>query len=267
MISKKPIFAISDLHLGDGGPRDNFFAYSDREKQFSAFLDYVEGIDGEIVIVGDFFELWQSNMSKVLMRRMWLLDQLARMNSVYVLGNHDADLRYFIKQKGWLLHPFFNRMCNSYYTHMGDKLFKFIHGHHVDPYCKSDKPGIGRISAIYTGIKEDRNGGPMVDKYRTIEQKTLRRLGKLSRFCNWVTGKPNLNIQMNRKLRDMKPHAVNTIVCGHTHKAGRIGSWLYNCGTWAEGKCSFVKITDDGEANVFDWVNNKAILNTTELPI
>ena len=27
-----PIYAISDLHMGDGGPRDNF-AYGDREKQ------------------------------------------------------------------------------------------------------------------------------------------------------------------------------------------------------------------------------------------
>ncbi|KKL13850.1 hypothetical protein LCGC14_2521650 [marine sediment metagenome] len=265
MISKKPIFAISDLHLGDGGPRDNF-AYGSCEKQFLAFLDYVECACGQLVIVGDFFELWQANISKVLTEHIWLLSRLARMNTIYVLGNHDADLRHFIGGGIWLSHPFFDKMYSSYYTYIGDRMFHFIHGHHVDPYCKDDTPGIGRISAIYTGLKEDRNEGPMLNKYQTVEGKVLGRFGKLSRLKNWFTGEPSLAIQMNRKLEDM-PVAVDAIVCGHTHKPGCIGSWLYNCGTWAEGKCSFVKITDDGEANVYDWVNNKAILNTTELPI
>ena len=266
MISKKPIFAISDLHIGDKGFRDNF-AYGGNERRFLGFLDYVEECDGEIVIVGDFFELWQANISKVLTSRMWLLDWLADMNAVYVLGNHDIDLRCFINKPEWLTHTFFNRMCRSYHIHMGDRLFKFIHGHEVDLYCKSDDPGIGRISAIYTGLKEDRNEGPMLDKYHTVEGKVLGRLGKLSRLKNWITRKPSLTVRMNRKLRDGKLNSIDAIVCGHTHKPGRIGSWLYNCGTWAEGRCSFVKITDDGKANVFDWVNNKAILNTTELPI
>ncbi len=265
MISKKPIFAISDLHIGDKGFRDNF-QYSG-ERRFLGLLDYVEDCGGEIVIVGDFFELWQANMSKVLTSRMWLLDRLAKLNTVYVLGNHDIDLCYFIKKEGWLEHPFFNRICMSYRTYMGDRLFRFIHGHQVDPYCKSDKPGIGRISAIYTGIKEDRNEGPILNKYQTVESKVLGRFGKLSRLKNWVMGEPDLLIQMNRGLGEMKPKLVDAIVCGHTHKPGHIGSWLYNCGTWAEKKCSFVKITDDGEANVFDWVNNKAVLNITELPI
>ncbi len=265
MISKKPIFAISDLHLGDGGPRDNF-DIGIRTRELVAFLDYVEDSDGEIVIVGDFFELWQSNISEVLTHRVWLLDRLAKMNAVYVLGNHDIDLRYFINREGWLSHPFFNRMRMSYYTYMGDRLFWFIHGHHVDPYCVSDTPGIGRISAIYTGLKEDRNGGAMLNEYQTVESKVLGRLGKLSRLRNWFAGKPSLAIQMNRKLENM-PMAVDVIVCGHTHKPGHRGSWLYNCGTWAEGKCSFVKIADNGVAEVFDWGCGKAIKNTTELPI
>ncbi len=265
MIRKKPIFAVSDLHIGDKGFRDNF-QYSN-ERRFFGFLDYVEECDGEIVVVGDFFELWQANMSKVLISRKWLLDRLADLNAVYVLGNHDADLKYFIKKEEWLSHSFFNRMCNFYYTHMGDRFFEFAHGHHVDPYCSGDSPGIGRITAIYTGLKEDRNEGPMLNKYCTVEQKVLDRMGLLVRLKNWVHSKPDWATEMNRKLRDQKPKLVDAIVCGHTHKSGRIGSWLYNCGTWAEGKCSFVKITDDGKADVYDWVNNKAILNTTELPI
>ncbi len=266
MIRKKLIFAISDLHIGDKGFRDNF-AYSGNERQFLGFLDYVEDNDGEIVIVGDFFELWQANISKVLTSRIWLLDRLARMNAVYVLGNHDADLKYFIQKVGWLPHPFFDGMCNFYYAQIGDRFFEFAHGHQVDPYCKNDTPGIGRISAIYTGLKEDRNGGPMLNKYQTVEGRVLGRFGKLFGIKNWITGKLSLAVQMNRELRETADRSVDAIVCGHTHRPGRIGDWLYNCGTWAEGKCSFVKITDDGKTEVFDWVNNKAILNTTELSI
>ena len=37
-----PIYAISDLHMGDGGARDNF-PLDDRERQLNLFLDYVAG--------------------------------------------------------------------------------------------------------------------------------------------------------------------------------------------------------------------------------
>ena len=33
-----PIFVVSDLHLGDNGPRDNF-AVGNRPQQFNRFLD------------------------------------------------------------------------------------------------------------------------------------------------------------------------------------------------------------------------------------
>ena len=159
--------------MGDGGPRDNF-AYGDRERQLTAFLDFVEQRSGRLVICGDLFELWQSNISKVLTHRKWLLDRLAKMQTTYVLGNHDSDLYYFMLQEGWLTHPFFHRMCGSCYLKMGGKTFHFIHGHEADPYCASDVPGLGRITAIYSGLAEDRNGGPMLDKYNTVEQKVHR---------------------------------------------------------------------------------------------
>ena len=41
MNAASDIFVISDLHIGDGGPRDNF-ACGDCRDQLIAFLDYVE---------------------------------------------------------------------------------------------------------------------------------------------------------------------------------------------------------------------------------
>lgn len=260
---RRPTYAISDLHMGDGGPRDNF---AGRDGELQLFLDHVEDNHGHLVICGDLFELWQSNVSKVLTKRMKLLDRLARMEAVYILGNHDADLRYFIGQSDFLVHPFFDRMCIGGYQSVCGKSFQFIHGHEADPYCVSDVPGIGRITAIYSGLAEDKNGGPMLDKYRTVEDRVVGPMEKLVSIWNWLRGRPDRFTEINRRLRDMPPVA-DVVICGHTHKPGRIGSWHYNCGTWAEHTNSFIQILPDGTVGVFDWVDGKPVPNGTELPI
>lgn len=259
------IYAISDLHMGDGGPRDNF-AYGNREEEFNSFLYMVRQNQGQLIICGDLFELWQSNVSKVLTRREWLLDRLAKMHAIYILGNHDADLCCFMHKEGWLEHPFFSTMCSEHEDRVAGMAIRFIHGHQADPYCSSDTPGLGRITAIYSGLAEDRNGGPMLDRYRTVEDKTVGRLEKFVSFWNRLRGKPDRFTAINRNLRDFPPIADVTI-CGHTHKPGRIGEWHYNCGTWAERVNSFVRITPGGQIRVFDWVNGKAVHNPTKLPI
>jgi UDP-2,3-diacylglucosamine pyrophosphatase LpxH len=260
-----PLYAISDLHFGDGGPRDNF-AYGDHEKQLASFLDMVEDQRGQLVICGDLFELWQSNISRCLTKRVGILDRLARMGAIYILGNHDADLRYFI-DSDWLTHPFFRTMCESYSTVIGDQQFHFIHGHSVDPYCAGDTPGIGRLTAIYSGLAEDKNGSPMLDKYRTVEDKVVGRLEKIVSLWERLCGKPDRFTALNRALLGIAGRE-KVIVCGHTHRPGHVGT-LYNTGTWAERVNSFVRIDPNGSASVYDWdfkATDRATLNTTVLP-
>jgi len=265
-----PFYAISDLHLGDGGPRDNF-ACGTHEKELLSFLDMVEAVHGRLVICGDLFELWQSNISKVITKRVWLLDRLDRMKAIYVLGNHDADLRYFtFGEREWLNHPFFRRMTDSFSQVIGGRQFYFTHGHVADPYCAGDTPGLGRITAIYSGLAEDRNGGPMLDKYRTVEDKAVGRLEKLVSLWDRLRGNPDRFTAINRRLRQLLVQPVDSydvVVCGHTHFPGRIGDWHYNTGTWAERVNSFVCIAHDGTVGVFDWKNSQPIANTIELPI
>jgi UDP-2,3-diacylglucosamine pyrophosphatase LpxH len=57
----KPLFCVSDLHLGDRGPRD-CFNVKNREERFMAFLDHVESCNGRLVILGDLFDWWQVAM-------------------------------------------------------------------------------------------------------------------------------------------------------------------------------------------------------------
>lgn len=265
-----PFYAISDLHLGDGGPRDNF-AYGTHEKELMSLLDMVEADHGRLVICGDLFELWQSNISKVLTKRVWLLDRLDQMKAIYVLGNHDADLRYFMfGEREWLNHPFFRRMTDSFSQVIAGRRFHFTHGHVADPYCAGDTPGLGRITAIYSGLAEDRNGCPMLDKYRTVEDKVVGRLESFVSLWNQLRGKPDRFTAINRRLRQLLVQPANgydVVVCGHTHFPGRIGDWHFNTGTWAERVNSFVCIDNDGTVSVFDWKSGHPIPNRTELPI
>ncbi len=265
-----PLYAISDLHMGDGGCRDSF-AYGTHEAELMSFLDMVEAVCGRLVICGDLFELWQSNISKVLTKRVWLLDRLDRMKAIYVLGNHDADLRYFLfGEREWLNHQFFRRMTDSFSQVVGGRRFHFTHGHAADPYCAGDTPGVGRIVAIYAGLAEDRNGSPMLDKYRTVNDKVVGRLEKLVSLWSRLRGEPDRFTAINRKLHELLVQPTNgydVVVCGHTHFPGRIGDWHYNTGTWAERVNSLVRIDNDGTVGVFDWKNGEPIANTIELPI
>jgi len=260
----RPIFAVSDLHMGDGGPRDNF-AYGDREKEFLGFLDHVESQNGELVICGDLFELWQANMSRVLTWRRALMDRLAKMGATYILGNHDVDLWYFINT-GLLNHPLLSTMRAYYVTHRGGRGFYFCHGHEADPYCASKNPGLGRITAIYSGLKEDKNGGPMLNKYRTVEDRVVGRMERWVSFWNRLRGKPDRFVSINRNLKLMIPNEA-IVICGHTHLPGRIDDWHYNCGTWAERRNSFVQIDAAGRIGVYDWVGGSPQENRTELRI
>ncbi len=265
------VYAISDLHMGDGSARDNF-AFGNHEKDLLSFLDMVEDNGGKLVICGDFFELWQSNISKVITKRVYLLDRLAKMGAIYVLGNHDADLLYFMAGNDGcrvsLTHPFFTRMTDSLTLHVNGRLFYFVHGHQSDPYCAGDTPGIGRITAIYSGLEEDKNGSPMLDKYRTVEDKVVGRLEWFVSLWNRLRGKPDRFTEINRALRQFCPSgAADVVVCGHTHFPGRIGDWHYNTGTWAERTNSFVCINGNGTVAVFDWADGRATPNSTVLPV
>lgn len=254
-VEARPIYCISDLHLGDGGPRDNFLP--EKEKQLHAFLDYVEQRRGELLILGDLFELWQANWSQVFTTRERLLDRFAAMGATYILGNHDADLYYF-QGTNWINHPLFapDRMVSYVRRFIGGRKFYFCHGHIADEYCSSLLPGLGRITAIYTGLREDRNGSPMLDKYRTVEQRSIGRMERLVSIFKLFSGKKDRFTEINRLLLEKVPGA-DVIVFGHTHSAGKVqapcGRWLYNTGTWAERTCSFVSVEPSGLVQVWDW--------------
>lgn len=281
------IFVISDLHIGDHGPTDNFSYESDRPQQLRQFLDYVEQENGELIVVGDLFEFWQANISKVVMENLSLLDRLAELDMTFVHGNHDADLRHFTGTD-MLNHAFFEKMSGPLERTIGGRKMVFIHGHEVDPFNCGDDPGWGRILTIFAAIFERINKSPMLDTGQSVEE-MLTEFGVISlRFWNWAVNRcrkavsggkspspkgeltPAQNparrdemLKAYRAYRDLNGHDV--LIAGHTHQGGRIGDWYFNSGSWVGADNEFIRIEPTGNVQLLKWTNDGPMANDKEL--
>ena len=287
MSNRRNIIVVSDLHMGDGGPRDNFAA-DGKERQFALFLDYVEQQGAELFILGDLFEFWQANVGRVLVHRMPFIERFARMEAVFVVGNHDADLADLIGT-GLLDHPFFERMSGPFSRQIGPRAFRFMHGHELDPFNRDGRPHWGRILAILGGIIEDRKGSPLLSAGGLTEKTLL----KISRGFMWLW---NNSVNWFEKSRSDEPHhsvsesltptqepgrvkgilslyqkdrhqkGYDCLVAGHTHRAGLFGSWYANSGCWVGLRNNFITLLPDGRIQVLEWKNARAVLIEESAP-
>lgn len=273
------IFVISDLHLGDGGVRDNFEA-GKKTPALRSFLDHVGNEGGELFVLGDLFELWQMSLSRLFVKRREILDHFAALPLVYVPGNHDVDLAHFI-DSDFLAHPFFTHMRAPFDRELGPKRFRFFHGHEVDPFNAGDDPGFGRMLAIFAGIFEDQNGSPFLTSGESAEDvleqfgesmltlwtaamMTLgrRRVGKATRPMSALTPAQNpgrLAEHVSEVRADLETGGYDVAVLGHTHKPGRIGDWYFNSGSWVGPNNTFLRISPDGHVRYFHWKEGRDV--------
>ena len=253
-----PIFAISDLHLCDRGPRDNF-AFHGREDRLGAFLDMVDQEQGRLLILGDLFDFWQVNLGTAVVAYLSLLDRLARMGATWIVGNHDNALAPLIGSKLMLDHPLFLRSCHPFEEEIAGRHFAFLHGHESDPYCRDLNPGAGEITAIISGMLEDRNKGPFDHGGRAIEDQfvgTLESALTLWRSMTFQRGRQMEMIAGVEKYRQLKQ--CDVVIYGHTHEPGSIGDYHFNTGSWARQHDTYVRIDDDGSVAVWEWMGTCA---------
>ena len=250
-----PIFCVSDLHLCDRGYRDNF-AVEGREARFYKFLDYVEAESGQLYVLGDLFDFWQANMSRAVTAYLDLLTRLNKMRAVYVAGNHDCALSAFIGQPALMPgHPFFLREVRGFEQTIGGRRFAFLHGHESDPYCRDLNPGMGEITAIISGLLEDRNRGPFTANHHAVEDEfvgTLEAALTLWRHLTLQHGRMDEMLDGVEAYR--KEAGADVVVYGHTHEPGHIGDYHFNSGSWARTNDTFVRIEEDGRTAVWEWL-------------
>lgn len=83
--SGREIYVVSDLHIGNGSAKDSFLK-AGREDLFYRLLDEIECQQGQLILLGDFLELWRYRLEDVICRWHRLLDRLMAMDVVYVLA-------------------------------------------------------------------------------------------------------------------------------------------------------------------------------------
>ena len=247
-------FAVSDLHAADRGPRDNF-CYDGREERFNKFLDFVESDKGRLLILGDLFDWWQVPVGSAVMAYLPLLNRLAAMGAVWVVGNHDAALAPLIGTTLMPAHPLFAMACRPFMEEIGGKPFAFLHGHEADPYCSDVNPGTGEITAIISGMLEDRNKGPFTRNHHAVEDQFVGTLEGALTLWRTLTFQHGRQAEMVAGVERYRiDRGATAVVYGHTHNPGRIEDHHFNTGSWARDHDTFVRIDDDGTAGVWEWV-------------
>jgi UDP-2,3-diacylglucosamine pyrophosphatase LpxH/uncharacterized membrane protein HdeD (DUF308 family) len=286
--SGRDIFVISDLHLGDGGLRDKFEP-GNKTRHLRAFLDHVGAEGGELFILGDLFELWQMNLSSLLVKRRELLDHFASLDVAYIPGNHDVDLAHF-EGTDFIHHPFFQRMRKPFIREVGGKRYAFSHGHETDPFNAGDDPGFGRMLAIFAALFEQQKGSPLLTGGEGVGD-VLEQFGE-SMLTIWrvaaaavarrAAGSTNREAGPNSALTPaqdpdrllehvagvraaLERGAYDVTVLGHTHKPGRIGGWYFNSGTWVGSRSPYLRISADGDIRYHEWKDDRPV--ECEMPV
>jgi len=247
------VFCISDLHLCDRGARDNFIVRG--EDRLLRFLDYVDEQQGTLLILGDLFDVWQCNFSASVMAYPKLLRALCCIPSRWVVGNHDGLLSQFLGTDIQLVNACLPDMSGPFEVTLGGKCYAFAHGHEMDPTCNSLNPGIGELTAIISGMLEDRKGPDS----GAVEDRFIRSLEFPLNLWRAVSHQVNRDEEMlNNAETYRKEKDADTLIYGHTHTAGRIGDSIFNTGCWCRDVDTFVRI-DDGVPSLHVWDGERPV--------
>jgi predicted phosphodiesterase len=176
------------------------------------------------------------------------------MEARYIVGNHDNALVNFIGTSLMPAHPLLQAASGPFEETIGGRRFAFLHGHEADPYCNSLNPGLGEITAIISGMLEDRNKDPFNAHQHAIEDEfvgTLESALTLWRKLTFQRGRLDQMIDSVEAYRREKQ--ADVVVYGHTHAPGRIGNYHFNTGSWCRDHDTFVRIEDDGAVSLWEW--------------
>jgi UDP-2,3-diacylglucosamine pyrophosphatase LpxH len=250
------IYCISDLHFGNRGPRDNFYARG--TERLYRFLNYVAAKEGELFILGDLFEWFQSNLSESVVAYRHVLDRLNDFIPQYVFGNHDAAFVKFIGTDWMPNIPVIQSGGGPFTRVIGNKLFVFAHGHEFDSACRSLDPGLGEVTAVMSAMLEDKNSGPN-NSSGAVEDSFIGSLEWPLNLWRGVTFQASRQTEMlNNAEKYRVERCADYLVYGHTHTPGKVGD-CFNCGTWARERDTFVQIDNAGVASVMEWTGTKAV--------
>jgi UDP-2,3-diacylglucosamine pyrophosphatase LpxH len=206
---------ISDLHLGDKGKADDFRRNEHALMEFLNTLD-----DGQLVLVGDVFDLWENSLDDIIRAYGGLIDLLFRKACAYVAGNHDMAMMHY---GSWhKRQPVEKLIINGTLV---------MHGHQFDE-MNATGHSVGRyITGAVAWLQENVWSG--IDIPLRGMERFIRRQGRFGRPQDYRKA----GLQYIDRFR-VNSDRVKAIVMGHTHQKDCIASEqlaYYNTGCWING--------------------------------
>lgn len=231
------IAVVSDLHLGRGDRTDRF---GHQPSAFHRFLDSLEGVADELVLLGDIIDTHHGTIPFAFLRELritcdvyaGLADRLLGGRYHLVSGNHDHCLADLPGVREELI-----------FNDRGAKML-MSHGHQYDRLV-ANAPHLC-AAGNWLGGRAEARGVPGV----------LRFLDWFDDFANGVTRDRSL-VYRDYALANARERACNIIVLGHTHQQDdhREGGVHYlNVGACLQGRFEYGLVdTRTGDAAVSSW--------------
>ena len=239
-------YIISDLHLADGRRRDDF---KKNRSKFKNFFRMVKKQKAELIIAGDFLELWQTNPIDIARTYSNILNELISIQTKIIIGNHDYYLHHFRKLN--FLHDSFQIP--------GTKIF-IQHGHQFDRFNDPKRLiYIGNLAAMSAGIMEDLH--PDLDETAMSFLKALREKLK-SAFSPIHTPGTNRKQYLSHG-GDYSEYLTGAkkllkkydyVILGHTHNPGTAFKGRYiNAGSWISPNPTYVEVDNRNHCTLKYW--------------
>ncbi|MBX2803591.1 MAG: hypothetical protein KTR31_38285 [Myxococcales bacterium] len=283
----RPIYLISDLHVGDATPADVFFG---KDRHLIALVDRVEQEDGLLVVVGDAIDFHQAwSMTRVLRAHQELFSALSRLAQngrlYYVIGNHDYEINLFHEILQF-------RVCDELI--IGDDEVLVVHGWQFDPYLKDAIEHDHGWATNIHHLVERWLGTWLRIPLGEFYTKSNRLMFWLAHKGAWLAnayastmarvGYPRSAENLNRYLTYWArsnmgdPMAIfrpacqalvdgpwHTVVCGHSHlpgivpvEGGEDRQLRYvNTGSWTFASSHYV-VYEDGKWTCNDWLTGRS---------
>jgi UDP-2,3-diacylglucosamine pyrophosphatase LpxH len=275
----RPVWVISDLHLGNGGRSDSFVG---KDKELLTLLERVRTSGARLVINGDAIDFLQAgDFTRVIHAHGSLLrafSDLAGTNGVfYLVGNHDHDLRVY---KDLLRFD----VCDELW--IGDDVL-VEHGHSFDPWIGNDVHGSDVATKVHHWVEATFDTWirlPLSDFYTLgnrlsfwafhkyvlwvrLRNRLLRKLGaeaaarQAEEFVEyWVRNEAGDPMRMfEPAVAAARRRKARMVVCGHSHMPANVavdGVQYVNSGSWTFGWAQYI-VLEDGKAVVRDWLSGR----------
>ncbi|MFH1466351.1 MAG: UDP-2,3-diacylglucosamine diphosphatase [Pseudomonadota bacterium] len=278
----RPLYILSDVHLGDGTRSDAFVG---KDRELLEFLAKVREDGAHLVIAGDIIDFSQAlTFTRVLRAHGDVMRRLSEMAGeagvTYIWGNHDYDMALYRDLLRW-------DVCSA--VKLGEEAL-LVHGHQLDPYIAHNLRESGVTTTVHHQVERVLGTWirlPLQDFYTVAGRlafwaawhwtQLLRPLHDLLTALGfpqrkqaheaymqyWIqaqVGNPmNLWPQVERQVRGGR---FRVLVCGHSHLPGQVrfdgGRTFVNTGSWTF-RCTNYVHWDGERFEVRDWASGRVV--------